>query len=251
MKKSLFLFSLLLTAALVLAACTGGASSTEPAGGEAKPTEQTGSSGGGGSVSASGKLVLDPANQPDHAAVPYLYEGLVSFKDGSVAGALAESYTVSDDGLDYIFNLRPGAVFHDGTPVNADAVVANFNRWFDPANELRGSGAFEAWLAAFGGFKGETDENGISKSTFDGIEKVNDLTVLIHLNTVDAEFLNKISAPAFSIVSPAILKAGEGDGGSGPYMAAGASSDKVSLEPFSKYWDAAMVPASGMDVPLK
>src|SRR5215470_1437721 len=36
---------------------------------------------------------------------------------------LAESYTVSDDALVYTISLRQDAVFHDGSPVNAEAVV--------------------------------------------------------------------------------------------------------------------------------
>ncbi|RMF78222.1 MAG: ABC transporter substrate-binding protein [Chloroflexi bacterium] len=41
---------------------------------------------------------------------------------------LAESWEVSDDGLVYTINLRQDAVFHDGSPVNADAVVFSAER---------------------------------------------------------------------------------------------------------------------------
>src|SRR5437762_8164622 len=115
----------------------------------------------------------------------YLYEGLVKMESGSPAPALATAWIISEDGLDYIFNLRPGVAFQDGSPLNADAVIANFNRWFDQEDALRGAGAYTAWQNAFLGFKGEVDENGSPKSSFDGIEKVNDLTVLVHLNRPD------------------------------------------------------------------
>ena len=36
---------------------------------------------------------------------------------------LATSYSVSEDGITYTFNLREGVQFIDGTPFNADAVV--------------------------------------------------------------------------------------------------------------------------------
>ena len=36
---------------------------------------------------------------------------------------IAESYEISDDGLDYTFHLRDDVTFHDGTPVTADDVV--------------------------------------------------------------------------------------------------------------------------------
>ena len=39
---------------------------------------------------------------------------------------LATAWTVSPDGKTYSFTLRPGVTFHDGTPFDADAVVANF-----------------------------------------------------------------------------------------------------------------------------
>jgi len=130
-------------------------------------------------------------------------EGLVSIQDNEYVPALAASWTVSEDGLDYIFQLKTGAVFADGTPVNADAVVANFNHWFDPKDPANG---YAPWAAAFGGFKGETDDSGKPKSSFDGAEKVDNFTVLIHLNRPFGELLATLAQPDFVIVSPAMLK---------------------------------------------
>ncbi len=239
-RKSLFPVVLLI-ASLLLAAC-GGANdaATEP--------------GDGSNGPASGGLQLDPANAASdnaRAAAGYLYESLVGVKDGEVVGVLAESWTISDDGLDYIFNLRPGVSFHDGTPLNADAVIANLNRWFDPASPLRGDGKFAAWAGAFNGFKGETASDGKAKSQYDGIEKINDLTVLVHLNTPDPEFLGKIADPAFSIVSPAVLSAGSGDGGTNMYKSGGINGSMLTLEPFAGYWDPASIPSQGMEVPVE
>jgi len=135
--------------------------------------------------------------------VPDTGETLVTVQDNQPAPGLAESWTVSEDGLDYVFQLKTGAVFGDNTPVNADAVNANFNRWFDPNDPARGSGSYEAWAAAFGGFKGEKDEAGVPKSVFDGIEKVDNFTVLIHLNKPFADLLTVLAQPDFAIVSPA------------------------------------------------
>ena len=52
-------------------------------------------------------------------------EGLVQadFETGNARPGLAESWAISDDGLVYTFNIRPGMVFHDGEPVTAQAVV--------------------------------------------------------------------------------------------------------------------------------
>ena len=71
------------------------------------------------------------------------------------------------------------------------------------------------------------------------------------MNTPDPEFLNKIADPAFSIVSPAVLAAGRGDGGSGAYKFSGLSGSSMKLEPFAGYWDAASIPSEGMDVPFE
>jgi peptide/nickel transport system substrate-binding protein len=198
---------------------------------------------------------LDPANADPalYPVVTNLYEGLVKEENGEITSVLAASYSSSEDGLDYIFNLRPGVTFHDGTPLNADAVIANFNRWFDSSAPTHGSDLFQAWAAAFGGFKGEVTETNTPKSGYDGIEKVDGLTVLIHLNTADADFLNKISSPAFSIVSPAVLEAAGGDGGSGPYKFASFvdADTTIKLDPFEGYWNTASIPAESMEASIK
>ena len=50
---------------------------------------------------------------------------------------LAESYTVSPDGLVYTIKLHPGVKFQDGTEFNAEAVKANLDRASNPENHLR------------------------------------------------------------------------------------------------------------------
>jgi ABC-type transport system substrate-binding protein len=64
---------------------------------------------------------------------PLVREDLSVVTDTAPAlkGSLAESWTVSDDGLVYRFTLRSGVKFHDGTDFNADAVQANFARIMD------------------------------------------------------------------------------------------------------------------------
>lgn len=62
-----------------------------------------------------------------------IYEGLTSVdKDLKVVPELAESWTVSPDGLTYVFTLRQGAKFHDGSPVTPADVAASFARVRDP-----------------------------------------------------------------------------------------------------------------------
>ncbi len=58
----------------------------------------------------------------------FLFNGLVAF-DESVAPIpdLAESWTVSDDGLQWDFSLRRDVLFHDGEPLTSDDVVFTLN----------------------------------------------------------------------------------------------------------------------------
>src|SRR5689334_17445302 len=42
---------------------------------------------------------------------------------------MVEAYRVSDDRLTYTFTLRPGLLWHDGTPVRAQDCVASIRRW--------------------------------------------------------------------------------------------------------------------------
>jgi peptide/nickel transport system substrate-binding protein len=65
-------------------------------------------------------------------------EGLTRYNNGTaeIEPALAESWTVSDDGLTTVFKIREGVTFHDGTPLDAKAVETNFLRQLDPENPL-------------------------------------------------------------------------------------------------------------------
>lgn len=49
-------------------------------------------------------------------------------KQGALVPALAEKWSVSDDGLTWSFALRSNAVFHDGTPVTAETAAASLKR---------------------------------------------------------------------------------------------------------------------------
>jgi peptide/nickel transport system substrate-binding protein len=77
--------------------------------------------------------VLDPTANAAAAISELLYdnvyEGLVQFgADGSVLPKLATSWQVSDDGLTYVFLLKQGVRFHDGSPFNADTAKFSLDR---------------------------------------------------------------------------------------------------------------------------
>lgn len=75
---------------------------------------------------------LDPQIQNDTTSeqvVKMLYNTLLKFADdGSVVGDLAESWSVSDDGLTWTFNLKQGVKFHNGKELTAADVKATYER---------------------------------------------------------------------------------------------------------------------------
>jgi len=59
----------------------------------------------------------------------HIFEGLVAYRaDMSVGGALAESWSVSDDGKAYRFVLRDGIKFHNGAPLTSAEVKWSWSR---------------------------------------------------------------------------------------------------------------------------
>ena len=68
---------------------------------------------------------------PGLALVNNVYEGLVKYETGdstTIVPGLATAWTISPDSLTYTFTLRTGVVFHDGTPFDAAAAKASFER---------------------------------------------------------------------------------------------------------------------------
>jgi peptide/nickel transport system substrate-binding protein len=84
---------------------------------------------------------FDPAETPG-IATPFmvlyaLHDALVKPMPGNpMAPSLAESWTVSKDGLVYEFVLRQGIRFHNGDPVTADDVKFSFERYRGAASKL-------------------------------------------------------------------------------------------------------------------
>src|SRR5678815_514211 len=63
---------------------------------------------------------MDPALAvlgSSHQIIDLVYSGLTKLdKDANPVPDLAESWTISTDGKEYTFKLRPNVKFHDGTP---------------------------------------------------------------------------------------------------------------------------------------
>src|SRR5437764_14120503 len=84
---------------------------------------------------------FDPAETPG-IGTPFmilyaLHDALVKPMPGNaMAPSLAESWSLSKDGLLQEFVLRPGAKFHNGEPVTADDVKFSFERYRGAANKV-------------------------------------------------------------------------------------------------------------------
>jgi peptide/nickel transport system substrate-binding protein len=83
--------------------------------------------------------VLDPTANPAAAISEVLYgnvyEGLVQFAaDGSALPRLALSWEISSDGLTYVFHLKSGVRFHDGSEFDAAAAKYSLQRILAPGS---------------------------------------------------------------------------------------------------------------------
>ena len=68
--------------------------------------------------------LLLQANDADSDLTNLIFAGLLRYdRNGKLVPDLAESYAVSDDGLEYTFKLRPNLRWHDGQALTADDVV--------------------------------------------------------------------------------------------------------------------------------
>ncbi|MBE9373659.1 ABC transporter substrate-binding protein [Saccharopolyspora sp. HNM0983] len=108
-------------------------------------------------------------------------DNLVALDDnGEVVPWLAESWDVSPDGTTWTFTLRDGPTFSDGTPVDAPAVVANFEHWADGGNST-----VQAWIGAY----------------FTSAEVVDQRTAAVHLSAPYPRFAENVAQPYFGIQS--------------------------------------------------
>ena len=81
----------------------------------------------------------------DYYVLAVAQEGLVSVSnDGKLVPGLAESWTVSDDGKTYVFKLREGVKFSDGSDLTAEDVVYSVTRAGDP-DKSPGTAGYYPW----------------------------------------------------------------------------------------------------------
>ncbi len=176
--------------------------------------------------------LLDPVRGVDTESIEIgtlLFDGLVRWAPGTtdIEPGLARSWQVSPDGKVWTFKLRPGVVFHDGTALDAAAVVFSFERVLVPEHP--------SYLAG-------KDAN-YWRSLIEVVERVTALdasTVEIRVARPYAPLLGYLAI--FPIVSPAAV-ARWGDAfkahpvGTGPYeLERWRPGDSLVLRRFARYW---------------
>jgi peptide/nickel transport system substrate-binding protein len=147
-----------------------------------------------------------------------VYEGLTRFAaDGSILPGLASSWEIAPDGLSWVFNLRPGVTFHDGTPFTAEDVAFSFERAM------------------------AEDSTNAQKQLFEGINSVNvidDVTVEIGLDAPKGSLLFNLAWGDAVILSPASAETNRTNPvGTGPFrFAQWVQGDRVELVAYEDYW---------------
>jgi dipeptide transport system substrate-binding protein len=129
-----------------------------------------------------------------------IYSRLVEFKHGSteLEPGLAESWTISDDGLVYTFKLRKGVKFHTTsyfTPtrdLNADDVIFSFERQWKADNK---------WQTYMPNITWDYFQGMDMPKYLKSIEKVDDLTVKMTLTEPNAPMLANLGMDFASIGS--------------------------------------------------
>jgi peptide/nickel transport system substrate-binding protein len=207
--------------ALGLAGCGG-----DDDGGEAADTGATETDGGEGAqggtlvfAGAADPVVLDGALVSDGEsirAIGQIFETLVFLEPGTTepVPGLAESWEPNEDCTVWTFQIRDGVTFHDGDPLTAEAVCANFDRWYNFTGPLQNPSASYYWQVVFGGFAETDPESGApEESLYQSCEAQDELTAVITLTKPSATFIPALAQQAFSIASPAALTEFEADAG--------------------------------------
>ena len=151
--------------------------------------------------------------------VPFnIFDRLVDVEVGTdgnskIVPSLAESWDISDDGLEYTFHLRQGVKFHNGNDFTAEDVAYTFHRMLtveggvntEFIDQIKGADELLA---------GETD-------TLEGVEVVDDYTIKVTLKEPFAGFLASISSPGVSIYDSEATEAAGDQFGMDPAVTVG------------------------------
>jgi oligopeptide transport system substrate-binding protein len=134
-----------------------------------------------------------------------LFEGLTTVDAaGRPIPGVAESWSLSDDGLTWTFTLRPDLKWSDGEPLTADDVVYSFQRLMDPATASQYPYLLYALQNA------ETINAGEAAPSTLGVEATEPLEVVLRFST-PVTYLLELLSNGFAVVVPrhAIARYGE------------------------------------------
>ena len=254
-KKISLMLAAALTAGLALTGCGGSKTSDITESSAAGAESESAAEVKGVDVDTTGYLVAalnadiqtaDVQKTSKDYEVPFnIFDRLVDVEvdaDGNskIVPSLAESWDISDDGLEYTFHLRQGVKFHNGNDFTAEDVAYTFHRLLtveggvntEFIDQIKGADELLA---------GETD-------TLEGVEVVDDYTIKVTLKEPFAGFLASISSPGVSIYdSEATEAAGDQFGmdpavtvGTGPFeFASWSFNNQLVLTRNEDYWKGA------------
>lgn len=230
-KKTIKILSLILALVMALVGCAGNKVQ------EPKPTENGQEGSNNNSVEAKTDIVIataadfitmDPLDTNDTLSGGLqrtIMEGLYGFDhEMKLVPLLAESYEANEDATEFIFKLRQGVKFSDGTDFNADAAIVNLNRMADQNQGLKRNSLFKM----------------ISKN-----EKIDDYTVKIILNQPFGAFVNTLAHPAALMMSPKAIEqygkeVSQHPVGTGRYIFDGwTPGEKLVIKANENYWGGA------------
>ncbi|WP_063311400.1 ABC transporter substrate-binding protein [Pseudovibrio sp. Ad26] len=142
---------------------------------------------------------LDPAigyDWQNWSMIKSLFDGLMDYKPGTtnLVPDLAETYSISEDGLTYTFKLRSGVKFHNGRTLAASDVKYSLDRVVNPETQSPGAGFFTSIEGFEEASAGKAD--GLS-----GVSTPSNDTVVIQLSRPDATFLH-VMAINFAHIVP-------------------------------------------------
>jgi oligopeptide transport system substrate-binding protein len=140
---------------------------------------------------------LDPAFSTDIYSVTLIqqiFDGLVQFDQSlNIVPAIANDWSVTEDGLTYTFSLRDDVKFHNGRTVTAADFVYSFTRILNPREESSALSFFERIKGADFYRRGESN-------TIEGLEALSPNTLQITLKEPFAPFLSLLAMKSSKVV---------------------------------------------------
>jgi oligopeptide transport system substrate-binding protein len=183
------------------------------------------------SILATDPTTLDPAAQGDvesAALTAQLFESLTAFDPSlTLRPALAASWAVGDGGRRFVFHLRPGLTFSDGTPLTASDVVRSWLRLVDRSSPSPLASLMADVVGATAYLRGDSNDPASV-----GLKAIGD-DVDVQLSHPAADFVSVVAGPSFGVVPP-----GNSFGSvtSGGYRVSNRTDTELTLSANDHYW---------------